>query len=135
MKTIDLEVRPIRHHLETRVKAHIFLCVLAQYVVHHMIEAWRPMLFCDEDQAAKKTRDPVAKAQRSPEALRKITSKTNDDGIPVHSFQTLLKMLSTIVRNVCRPPGDATDAHTFDVITTPTAEQKRAYDLLEAIAV
>lgn len=135
LKTIDLEVRPIRHHLETRVKAHIFLCVLAQYVVHHMIEAWRPLLFCDEDQAAKKIRDPVAPATRSPEAMEKLTSKVLDDGTAVHSFQTLLKQLSTIVRNVCRPPGASSDANTFEVTTTPTAEQQRAYDLLEAIAV
>jgi hypothetical protein len=135
LKTIDLEVRPIRHHLEGRVKAHIFLCVLAQYVVHHMIEAWRPLLFCDEDQAAKKTRDPVAPAQRSPQTLDKLTSKTLDDGTPVHSFQTLLKQLSTIVRNVCRAPDAALDQPTFEVTTTPSAEQQRAYDLLEAISV
>lgn len=135
LKTIDLEVRPIRHHLETRVKAHIFLCVLAQYVVHHMIEAWRSILFCDEDQAAKRTRDPVAPATRSPEALDKVASKTLNDGTQVHSFQTLLKQLSTIVRNVCRPPGDSTDEHIFEVTTTPTAEQQHAYNLLEAIVV
>lgn len=135
LKTIDLEVRPIRHHLETRVKAHIFLCVLAQYVVHHMIEAWRPVLFCDGDQDAKKTRDPVAPAQRSPQALDKVASKTLDDGTPVHSFQTLLKQLSTIVRNVCRAPGASTDQPTFEMTTIPTAEQQRAYDLLEAISV
>jgi hypothetical protein len=135
LKTIDLEVRPIRHHLETRVKAHIFLCVLAQYVVHHMIDAWRPLLFCDENQAAKKTRDPVAPAQRSADALQKAYSKTLDDGTVVHSFQTLLKQLSTIVRNVCRAPGSSSDAPTFEVTTTPTTEQQRAYDLLEVIAV
>jgi transposase len=134
LKTIDLEVRPIRHRLEDRVKAHIFLCMLAQYVVHHMIEAWRSLLFCDEDQAAKKTRDPVAPAHRSAEALHKAYSKTLDDGTAVHSFQTLLKQLSTIVRNVCRMPGSAADASTFEVTTTPTPEQQRALDLLEAIA-
>ncbi len=133
IKTVNLEVRPIRHHLESRVKAHIFLCVLAQYVVHHMIEAWRPLLFCDEDQAKKKTRDPVAPARRSSAALDKVASKTLDDASPVHSFQTLLKQLSTIVRNVCRAPGASDDARTFEVTTTPSPEQQRAYDLLEVI--
>ena len=80
IKTIDLKVRPIRHRLETRVRAHIFLCMLAYYVEWHMREAWRPLLFCDEDQEAKKTRDPVAPAKRSEAALRKIRSKKLDDG-------------------------------------------------------
>ena len=71
LKTIDLEVRPIRHWVEDRVKAHIFLCMLAHYVVWHMIEAWRPLLFCDEDQQAKTMRDPVAPATRSRAALDK----------------------------------------------------------------
>ncbi len=98
-----------------------------------MIEAWRPLLFCDEDQAKKKTLDPVAQARRSSAALDKVASKTLDDGSPVHSFQTLLKQLSTIVRNVCRAPSASDDARTFEVITTPSPEQQRAYDLLEAI--
>src|SRR5207245_2311426 len=103
LKTIDLKVRPIRHRLEARVRAHIFLCLLAYYVEWHMREAWRPVLFGDEDQAAKRTRDPVAPAKRSPAALRKVHTKVLDDGTPVHSFPTLLKELSSIVRNVCRP--------------------------------
>ncbi len=135
MKTVDLEVRPIRHHIESRVKAHIFLCVLAQYVAYHMLEAWRPILFSDEDQAAKKTRDPVAPAARSESALRKVASKFLDDGTAVHSFHTLLKRLSTIVLNVCRRPGAADTEPTFDVLTTPAPDQQRAYDLLEAITV
>ena len=84
-----------------------------------MREAWRPLLFCDEDQEAKKTRDPVAPAKRSEAALRKIRSKKLDDGTEAHSFQTLLKALSTIVRNICRAPGDNPDAPTFQVVTTP----------------
>lgn len=135
MKSMDLEVRPIRHHQTTRVKAHIFLCVLAQYVIFHMLEAWRPLLFCDEEQAAKKTRDPVAPAKRSTSAMRKITSKTLDDGSRVHSFQTLLKRLSTIVRNVCRRAGANADEPTFEVVTTPAPDQQRAYALLEEITV
>jgi len=132
IKTIDLKVRPIRHRLETRVRAHIFLCVLAYYVEWHMREAWRPLLFCDEDQEAKKTRDPVAPAKRSDAAMRKVHSKKLDDGTEVHSFQTLLKTLSTIVRNVCRAPGDNPET-TFQVVTTPDSKQQRAFDLLDTI--
>ncbi len=134
-KTIDLKVRPIRHRLEDRVRAHIFLCMLAYYVQWHMLEAWRPLLFCDEDQQAKATRDPVAPAKRSEAALRKVHSKTLDDGSEVHSFQTLLKLLSGIVRNVCRVPGAGPDTPTFEVVTTPNVKQQRAYDLLGTIEV
>ena len=136
LKTIDLEVRPIRHRREDRVKAHIFLCMLAHYVVWHMIESWRELLFCDEDQQAKKTRDPIAPAKRSNAALDKVHSKVLDDGTPVHSFQTLLKDLSTIVSNTCRRPGASTaDEPTFDIVTNPSPTQQHAYDLLRSIQV
>jgi transposase len=134
-KTIDLKVRPIRHRLEDRVRAHLFLCMLAYYVQWHMLETWRPLLFCDEDQQAKRTRDPVAPAKRSETALRKAHGKTLEDGTEAHSFQTLLKSLSCIVRNVCRVPGADPDTPTFDVVTTPNAKQQRAYDLLGTIEV
>jgi transposase len=133
MKSIDIEVRPIRHRLENRVRAHILLCMLARYVSWHMIEALRPMLFADEDQEAKATRNPVAPAKRSAAALKKISTKATTDGAPAHSFRTLLGELSSIVRNTCRRPGDATA--TFDLITTPSTLQQRAFDLLATIAV
>jgi Transposase DDE domain len=136
LKTIDLEIRPIRHRLEDRVKAHIFLCMLAHYVVWHMIESWRELLFCDEDQQAKSTRDPVAPAKRSGAALDKVYAKVFDDGTPVHSFQTLLTDLSSIVSNACRRPGPPRAGEaTFDVVTTPNSTQQRAYDLLKSIHV
>ena len=135
LKTIDLRVRPIRHRTVDRVRAHIFLCMLAYYVQWHMLEAWRPLLFCDEDHKAKATRDPVAPAQRSEAALRKVHSKILDDGSQAHSFQTLLKVLSGIVRNICRVLGAGPDAPTFEVVTTPDAKQQRAYDLLGTIEV
>jgi hypothetical protein len=136
LKTIDLDVRPIRHRLEDRVKAHIFLCMLAHYVAWHMMDAWRTLLFCDEDLQAKQTRDPVAPATRSPAALDKVQAKVLDDGTPVHSFQTLLKDLSSIVSNTCRRPGASTGGEpTFEVVTTPHATQQRAFDLLKAIRV
>jgi transposase len=135
LKTIDLKVRPIRHRLEARVRAHIFLCMLAYYVEWHMREAWRPLLFSDEDQAAKQTRDPVAPAKRSAAALRKVHTKVLDDGTPVHSFSTLLKDLSGVVRNVCRQRGAGAEAPTFEIVTTPSPTQQRAYDLLSTITV
>jgi hypothetical protein len=133
LKTLDINVRPIRHRLETRVRAHIFLCMLAYYVQWHMLEAWRPLLFCDEDPQGKASRDPVAPAKRSAPALRKVHTRTLDDGTEAHSFRTLLKHLSSIVRNVCRLPDSGCDAPTFDIVTTPDAKQQRAYDLLESI--
>jgi hypothetical protein len=136
LKSIDLEVRPIRHRLEDRVKAHIFLCMLAHYVVWHMIESWRELLFCDEDQQARKTRDPVAPAKRSNAALDKVHSKVLHDGTPVHSFQTLLKDLSSIVSNTCRRQGASTaNEPTFDLVTNSSPTQQRAYDLLKSIQV
>jgi len=135
LKTVDLEVRPIFHHLEARVRAHIFLCMLAYYVQWHMLEAWRELLFSDEDQQAKLTRDPVAPAERSPSALHKAATHTLDDGTEVHSFRTLLKELSTIVRNVCRRKQSADNEPTFTMVTTANAKQQRALDLLEAITV
>lgn len=135
LKTVDLEVRPIFHHLEGRVRSHIFLCMLAYYVQWHMLEAWRELLFSDEDQQAKLTRDPVAPAKRSPSALHKAATHTLDDGTEVHSFRTLLKELSTIVRNVCRRKQSPDNEPTFTMVTTTNAKQQRALDLLEAITV
>jgi transposase len=135
MKTIDLEVRPIRHYAEGRVRAHIFICMLAYYVEWHMRQVWREILFCDEDQEAKKTRDPVAPAKRSRAALRKVHAKTLDDGSEAHSFQTLLARMSQIVRNLCRVRSLGANAPTFEVVTTPDAKQQRAYELLEKITV
>jgi transposase len=135
MKTMDLQIRPIHHRLEGRVRAHIFLCMLAYYVQWHMVDAWRELLFCDEDQEAKTTRDPVAPAKRSAAALRKVQSRTLDDGSKAHSFQTLLQHLGTIVRNQCKIPGADADAPLMEITTTPNAKQKRAYELLDTIAV
>jgi hypothetical protein len=133
LKTVDLKVRPIHHRIEPRVRAHIFLCMLAYYVEWYMLEAWRPLLFADEDQPAKQTRDPVAPAERSEAAWRKVHAKVLDDGTVVHSFRTLLKELSGIVRNVCRRRGAGSDEPTFAVLTTPNPKQQRAYELLETI--
>ena len=130
LKTLDLNVRPIHHHVEDRVRAHILLCTLAYYVKWHMLEAWRPLLFCDEDQAAKKTRDPVKPATRSADAEDKAASKVISDGSYAHSFQTLLRSLATIVRNTCRSP---TGGSHFDIDTLPDGTQRRAVELLGTI--
>lgn len=135
LKGIDLKVRPIHHRLENRVRAHLFLCMLAYYVEWYLREAWRELLFADVDQQAKATRDPVAPAKRSAAALRKVSTHTLDDETPVHSFATLLAELSTIVRNTCRTPGKEDDTSTFDVLTTPNAKQRHALELLQSIRV
>ena len=129
-KTVDLKVRPIHHHLADRVRAHVFLCMLAYYVEWHMRENLTPMLFDDDDKpAAQRLRaSVVAPAQRSPKALAKARSKRTADGAPVHSFRTLLEDLATVAKNRVRTPAARNAA--FDIITTPTALQQRAFDLL-----
>ena len=135
MKTVDLLVRPIRHRLPDRVRAHIFLCMLAYYVQWHMVDAWRELLFCDEDQGAKAERDPVAAATRSKEALKKVHTHMLEDGTEAHSFQTLLHHMSTIVRNFCKIPGTDSNATPIEITTTPNAKQQRAYALIDNINV
>jgi transposase len=133
LKSVDLKIRPIHHRLEDRVRAHIFLCMLAYYVEWHMAEAWRELLFADEDLEAKRTRDPVAAAKRSQEALHKITERTLRDGSPVHSFRTLLQELATIVRNTCVTRSAKTGVPGFQMLTTPNGTQQRAMQLLQQI--
>jgi Transposase DDE domain len=135
LKTVNLKIRPIHHRSEDRVRAHIFLCVLAYYVEWHMREAWRELLFADEDQAAKATRDPVAPARRSRAAQRKASIRRLEDGTPAHSFRTLLDELSTIVRNTCRTRGSGETAPNFEIVTTANSKQARALQLLQTIAV
>jgi transposase len=133
LKTVDLKVRPIHHRLADRVRAHIFLCLLAYYVEWHMREAWREVLFADEDQTAKQRRDPVAPAQRSQAALAKVSRRRLADGTPVHSLATLLADLATVVRNTCRTPNAGEKAPTFQILTTPNPHQRRALALIENI--
>jgi transposase len=133
IKTVDLKVRPIHHRTADRVRAHIFLCMLAYYVEWHMREAWRELLFADTEIAAKATRDPVAPAKRSKSALLKAARRTLDDGTPVNSFSTLMDNLLTIVRNTCRTTNAGSDAPTFEITTTPNPAQIRALGLIEAI--
>ena len=98
MKTVDLNVRPVFHYSEPRVRAHVFLCMLAYYVEWHMRQRLKPMLFDDEylDEASASRASPVAKAVRSEHAKAKDASKHAEDGLPLHSFRTLLKDLATL---------------------------------------
>lgn len=135
LKTIDLKVRPIHHRTADRVRAHIFLCMLAYYVEWHLREAWRELMFADCDQQAKATRDPVAPARRSQAAQIKAITHTVADGTPAHSFSTLLAELGTLVRNTCRTPNAEPDAPTFAVLTNPNPTQRRALELVTQIQV
>jgi len=135
LKSVDLMVRPIRHRLEDRVRAHLFVCMLAYYVQWHMTEAWRPLLFADEDQESKATRDPVAPAVRSDGALQKVYTKRLEDHSVVHSFRTLLDDLARIVSNRCRCPSLGPESPTFTKTTMPNVKQQRALDLLQSINV
>jgi transposase len=136
LKGIDLQVRPIRHRLETRVRAHIFLSTLAYYVQWHMIEAWAPLTFKDEaDTDAARLADPVAPARRSQAALDKVHTRTLADGTPAMSFRQLLEHLETIVRNAMRPKSARPGEAAFTLTTRPDAKQQRALDLIAAITV
>jgi transposase len=130
LKSVDLHVRPIHHRLPDRVRAHILLCMLAYYVEWHMRQRLAPILFDDDDkpQAQAARRSIVAPAQRSAAAKRKAFTKQTADGLPVHSFQTLLSDLATIVKNRIQPADKNIPA--FDMLTQPTAIQQRAFDLL-----
>jgi len=133
LKTIDLHVRPIRHWSETRVPAHIFLCMLAYYVQYHMQEVWRSLTFFDETAWTQERADPVAPAPRSTNAQRKARSKTTTDGAPVHSFRTLLDELGTLVRSDCRRRNAADDEMPITIDTQPNETQQKALTLLEDI--
>ena len=130
LKSIDLHVRPIHHRLADRVRAHILLCMLAYYVEWHMRQRLAPILFDEDDkpqaQAARKS--IVAPAQRSPSAELKALTKRTSEGSKVHSFQTLLGDLATIVKNKIQPTDKNIAA--FDLLTQPTAIQQRTFDLL-----
>ena len=130
LKTVDLHVRPIHHHLADRVRAHVLLCVLAYYVEWHMRQAWAPILFDDDDPAAGQAlrESPVAPAKRSPRGERKAARKRTEENQPVHSFQTLLADLATIAKN--RIQANLPGAEPFEKITRPTSLQQRALSLL-----
>ena len=137
LKGVDLGVRPIRHRLEDRVKAHILLSMLAYYVQWHMIQAWAPLTFMDEAGGpdAARERDPVAPATRSQAVLAKVHTRRLADGTPAMSFTRLLAHMATIVRNTMRSASARIGEATFTLNTRPNPKQQQALDLLATIAV
>jgi hypothetical protein len=127
-KTVDLEVRPVYHWNEKRVRGHVFLCLLAYHLEWHMRQALAPILFDDHDRTAAEAQrsSPVAKARVSPAARRKAASKRTEDGHPVHSFRTLLTDLATLTRNTVRFGEDLCAT----VLATPTPFQQHVFELL-----
>jgi transposase len=130
IKTVDLNIRPVYHWLEGRVRAHVFLCMLAYYLEWHMRQRLAPMLFDDTDpnEAEARRRSVVAKAQPSKAATRKQTTGLTPDGLPVHSFRTLLADLATLARNTIITA--ITPLHPLIVLTRPTPIQQKAFDRL-----
>jgi Transposase DDE domain len=130
MKTVDLHVRPVFHYSEQRVRAHVFLCMLAYYVEWHMRERLKPMLFDDEylEEASASRASPVAKAVRSEHAKAKDASKRAEDGLPLHSFRTLLKDLATLSYNITHTALNP--AAKITLTTRPTPLQDKAFKLL-----
>jgi len=130
IKTMDLQVRPVHHWLADRVRAHVFLCMLAYYLEWHVRQRLAPMLFDDTDkEAAEALRESVvAQAQRSPAAVRKQTTGLTEDGLPVHSFQTLLADLATLARNTVVTA--ITPGYPLTIVTRPTPVQQKAFELL-----
>lgn len=124
LKTLDLDLRPIYHYSEARVRAHVFICMLALYLVWHLRKAWAPLCFTDE--APPPRTDPVAPALRSPQALAKVSRRRRSDGAPVHSLATVLCELAALTRNTIVFTGGAR----VTKLSTPTPLQRRAFELL-----
>jgi len=129
LKGVDLLLRPIHHRTEDHVRAHVFLCMLSYYLEWHMRRALNPLLFQDPElDADRRRRDPVTPARPSQSARRRKATRTADDGLPLHSFQTLLSALGTRCRNTTRLTSDPT--RTLPLLTQPTPLQARAFELL-----
>lgn len=129
LKTVDLKIRPIYHYKDTRVKAHIFLCMLAYFVEWHMCRDLAPMLFSEEIEDSPLTEERVLKYQPSQKVTKKVRTLKNEMGETVHSFQTLLKDLATICLNKIKAVVAGQTIH-FEKITQPTDLQRKALDLL-----
>jgi hypothetical protein len=130
IKTVDLQIRPVYHWLADRVRAHVFVCMLAYYLEWHMRQRLAPMLYDDTDKNAAEAQrsSVVAKAERSPAAVTKQTTGRTDDGLPVHSFRTLLDDLATLTRNTLVTA--IAPEQPFTLTARPTPVQQKARDLL-----
>jgi hypothetical protein len=126
----DLDIRPIRHRTEARVRAHVFLRMISYHITWHMHARLAPMPFTDDGKATAQAArpSPVAPAARSPQALAKAATKRTGDNLPVHSFDSLLRDLATICLNHIQPADPALPG--FRLVTTPTPTQRQALDLL-----
>ena len=132
LKGLQVRVRPIHHREERRVRAHLFVCLLAGYLEWHLRRALAPLLFDDETlEQARRTRDPVAAAKPTPRAREKKTRRRTDEGLALHSLDT---ELATRCRNTCRVPSDPT-ASPFPLLTEPNETQRRAAKLIEMFPV
>ncbi len=135
LKGIDLSVRPIRHRTEDRVPAHIFLCLLAYYVEWHLRRAWAPLLFEDEERPEeRKRRDPILPTKPSASAQAKKRAHETADGLPVHSFETLLSELASRAKVTYELQRDDSKL-TFRQVPEPTPLQARAYELIRTFRV
>ena len=130
IKSIDLDLRPIHHYTETRVRAHVFICMFASYLTWHLRQAWAPLTFTDENRPDPL--DPVAPARRSRGADHKAASKTTTDELPATSFTALLDHLGCLARVDLRY-GDHDTGPTVPTLAIPTATQRRAFELLSAV--
>jgi hypothetical protein len=131
MKAIDLQIRPVHHWTEPRVRAHVFLCMLGYYAEWHLREAWRPILFHDHDRAAAQLAriSPVAPAEISDAAKRKRGRRRSDDGVPISNFGGLMDHLATLTLNIVAP-SQAQNA-SIVIAAKPTPLQNKAFELLD----
>ena len=126
LKSVDLHIRPIRHRLADRVRAHAFICLLAAHLVWHLRKAWAPLTFRDE--APPDRADPVLPAVRSASASAKAATRRRRDGQELRPFQGLLDHLATLTRNTCQVPGTVV---TFERLAEPTETQRKAFELID----
>ena len=131
IKSLDVLVRPIRHRLEDRVRAHVFLCMLVYYVEWHLKQAWSPLLFVDEHLAEHRAeRDAVASAETPDEVKAKKAARQTADGLELHSFRTLIAKLGNQSRNTCEF-GEGTSTVCLTKLSEPSPTQSKAFDLVE----
>jgi hypothetical protein len=127
IKSDDLDLRPVFHHLEKRVRGHVLICMLAAYLTWHLRQAWAPLTYTDEDPPAQA--NPVTPARRSASADVKASRQHDQDGRPCRSFRGLLTHLATLTRNQVMFPGTPA---AIPILTEPTSEQRQAFDLIDA---
>ena len=131
LKSVDLQIRPLFHRLEQRVKSHVLICFLAYHVEWHLRQALAPLLFAEEDpEGAKQRRSSIVEAmKKSQRTYRKATTKRSADNLPIHSFSSLLEDLATMTQNTIQPTS--ADLPCFNKLTQPTPLHRRVFELLQ----